>query len=101
TQVSMDIQDGGNQNRFTIVVDEQAPKTVATSSGQSSVALATGLADGTHDLLIWRNTEAAGGVSEFLGLSNFSAGGGLLPPAAAPDRRIEIIGDSISAGAGA
>jgi lysophospholipase L1-like esterase len=33
-------------------------------------------------------------------LSNFGTGGALLSPSAAPDRRIEVVGDSLSAGAG-
>jgi len=100
TQVSMNVNDGNNKNRFTVVVDGGTPKTLTTSSGQSSLALATGLGDGDHDLVVWRNTEASMGVTEFGGLTSFSAGGGLLAPAVEPDRRIEVIGDSLSVGAG-
>ncbi len=96
----MDLNDGSNKNRFTVVIDNGTPKTVTTSTA-TSLTLATGLTDGTHGLVIWRNTEASpGGITEFRGLSGFSSGGALLAPAAAPDRRIEVIGDSISAGAG-
>jgi len=101
TQVSMDMNDGSNHNRFTVVVDGGTPKTVTTVSGQTSLVLATGLASGTHDLVVWRNTEASpGGISQFIDLSSFGTGGGLVAPAAAPDRRIEVIGDSLSVGAG-
>jgi len=100
TQVSMDLNDGSNRNRFTVVIDGGAPNTVTTAPGQASLSLATGLTNGMHNLVIWRNTEAPSGVSEFVGLSSFGAGGALLAPAAAPDRRIEVIGDSLSAGAG-
>lgn len=100
TQVSMELKDGNNQNRFTVVIDDREPKTVTSSSGSSSLALASGLEEGTHELLVWRNTEAAMGVSEFLGLSGFSANGELLAPPKAPNRRVELIGDSLSAGAG-
>jgi lysophospholipase L1-like esterase len=100
TQVSMNVNDGDNKNRFTVVVDGGTPKTVTASSAQM-LSLASGLADTTHDLVVWRNTEASpGGVTQFLGLSGFSSGGSLLAPAPAPDRRIEVIGDSLSAGAG-
>ncbi|MGB8295060.1 MAG: GDSL-type esterase/lipase family protein [Polyangia bacterium] len=101
TQVSMDMNDGSNQNRFTVVVDSGTPKTVTTVPGQTSLALATGLSSGTHDLVVWRNTEASpGGISQFIDFSNFGAGGASMAPAAAPDRRIEVIGDSLSVGAG-
>lgn len=96
----MDLNDGNNKNRFTVVLDGGAPKTVTTSSGQSSLSLATGLPDTTHDLLIWRNTEASSGVTQLTGLSNFGSSGALLAPSPAPERRIEVIGDSLSVGAG-
>ncbi len=99
TQVSMDLSDGSNKNRFTVVVDGGAPKTVTTTTA-TSLSLATGLPNGTHEILIWRNTEVGFGVTQFNGLSSFGSGGALLAPAAAPDRRIEVIGDSLSAGAG-
>jgi hypothetical protein len=101
TQVSMNVNDGNNKNRFTVVVDNGSPKTVMTTSGQTALTLATGLANASHELVIWRNTEASpGGITQFGGLTSFGSGGALLAPAAAPDRRIEVIGDSLSVGAG-
>jgi len=100
TQVSMNLNDGNNKNRFTVVIDGGASKTVTPTSAQT-LQLASGLANTTHDLVIWRNTEASpGGVSQFVDLSSFGSGGALLAPAAAPDRRIEVVGDSLSVGAG-
>lgn len=101
TQVSMNLNDGTNQNRFTVVVDSGMPAVVTSPSGQGAIALASGLANGPHTLLVWRNTEASRGVTQFNGLSNFGPGGSLLAAPPPPDRRIEVIGDSISAGAGA
>lgn len=100
TQVAMDLNDGTNKNRFTVVIDNGAPKTVTSTGGQTSLSLATGLTNGTHEIAIWRNTEAGRGITQFTGLSNFGTGGALLAPAAAPERRIEVIGDSLSVGAG-
>lgn len=100
TQISMDLNDGTNQNRFTVSIDNGAPKTLTSTGGQTSLSLATGLANGIHDIIIWRNTEASIGVTQFAGLSNFGNGGALLAPSAAPERRIEVIGDSLSVGAG-
>ena len=97
TQVSMDLTGGGT--RFTVVVDGSTPKTVTGITG--SLSLFSGLTNGTHDLVIWRNTEASpGGITSFTGVSNFGTGGALLAPAAAPNKRIEVIGDSLSVGAG-
>jgi lysophospholipase L1-like esterase len=100
TQVSMDLNDGTNKNRFTVVIDKGAPKTVTSTAGQTSLPLASGLANGTHEIVVWRNTEASMGVTQFAGLSNFGTGGALLAPPDAPERRIEVIGDSLSVGAG-
>jgi hypothetical protein len=100
TQVSVNLNDANNKNRFTVVVDGGTPKTITSASGQTALSLATGLASGSHDLVFWRNTEASIGVSEFSGLTGFSSGGALLAAPAAPDRRIEVIGDSLSVGAG-
>lgn len=96
----MDLNDGSNKNRYTVVVDGGTPKTVTTTTGQATLQLASGLTNGNHELVVWKNTEAPIGVTQFMGLSNFSAGGALLAPPAAPERRLEVIGDSLSAGAG-
>lgn len=98
TQVSADIKDEGSGNSMEVVVDGAMPHKVSLGAG--TTVLATGLTNGAHDLLLWKDTEANVGPVEFISLSGFSAGGGLLPPAPAPDRRIEIVGDSFSCGAG-
>jgi hypothetical protein len=101
TQASVQLNDGAFQNSFEVVVDGGTPRKFTTVSGQSAYSLATGLAAGTHDLVLWRSTEVFdSGVTELLGLDNFGTGGALLSPPAAPDRRIEVVGDSISVGAG-
>jgi lysophospholipase L1-like esterase len=101
TQVSMAVSNATGNNRITVVMDGGTPKVMALVSGTSTVSLASGLIDGPHDILIWRNTEASpGGVTTFSGLTAFGSGGALLAPAAAPDRRIEVVGDSLSVGAG-
>jgi lysophospholipase L1-like esterase len=101
TQASMVVDNASANNRVTVVVDGGAPKTIALASGQSTVSLASGLASGMHEIVIWRNTEASpGGLMTFSGLTGFGAGGGLVAPPSAPARRIEVIGDSLSVGAG-
>jgi len=88
---------GGGQ-QYTVVLDGVVkPKLVPTSS--ALVSLATGLPSGRHVIELYRRSEAEWGVSQFLGF-DFGAGGTLLPPPAAPDRRMEVIGDSITTGFG-
>ena len=96
----MSLNDGSNQNRFTVVVDGASPTTITTTTGQTSLSLASGLAGGTHNIVVWRNTEASIGVTQFTSLLNFGTGGALLAPAAAPNKRIEMVGDSLTVGAG-
>jgi lysophospholipase L1-like esterase len=93
----MEVDDGNNGNRFSVVIDDSEPKTVTSPSGRGRLQLATGLPDAVHDLTVWRNTEAAMGVTSFFGLSDFAE---LLAAPAAQARRIEVIGDSLSVGAG-
>ncbi len=101
TQASMLVNNASGNNRVTVVVDGGAPKTISLPSGQSTVSLASGLTGAMHEIVIWRNTEASpGGLTTFTGLTGFGAAGGLLAPPPAPARRIEVIGDSLSVGAG-
>jgi lysophospholipase L1-like esterase len=86
-------------NQYTVVVDGTVSSTVLkVVSGTTQYPLATGLAAGVHDVVVWRRTEGNQGESRFLGID--VTGGQLLAPPAAPDRRIEIYGDSITAGYG-
>ncbi len=101
TQASMVVNNASGNNRVTVVVDGGAPRTLAMVSGQSTVSLVSGLASAAHDIVIWRNTEASpGGLTTFTGLTGFTSGAGLLAPPSAPARRIEMVGDSLSVGAG-
>jgi lysophospholipase L1-like esterase len=89
----------GSANFFTVVVDGTvASQVLKTSSGTTQYALVTGLAAGTHEVVVWKRTEGNQGDNRFLGID--VTGGELLAPPTAPDRRIEIYGDSISAGYG-
>jgi lysophospholipase L1-like esterase len=100
TQASIGLSDAGNANEFEVIVDGMDASTLVTAAGQTSYPLATGLADGEHDVLVWRRTEAYYNPTEFLGFTGFSAGGVLLAPPASLPHRIEIIGDSITVGYG-
>ena len=96
TSISARLKDDG-KNFFQVIVDGEAKTVVHADAHRDSYVLATGLADGIHDVALVRRTEAKLGETTFLG---FDTPGTLLAPTAAPERRIEIIGDSISAGYG-
>jgi lysophospholipase L1-like esterase len=101
TRASVQLNDGNAQNAFEVVLDDQPPKKFRTTSGQTSYPLGTDLPDGEHRVTVWRSTEAFDtGNTELLGIGEFGEGGALLAPPPAPERRIEVIGDSISVGAG-
>ncbi len=96
TQVSAEI---GQANNYFAVVLDGTVQPVLTTDGSGTYALASGLAAGEHKVLVFRRDEAFDQPSSFTGLA-FGSGGALLSPPPAPARRIEVIGDSISAGYG-
>jgi lysophospholipase L1-like esterase len=81
------------------MIDGTAHPNVVATTGRKSYPLATGLAAGTHELLLWRRSEANIGLSELFGLT-FAPGGALLAPPPPLARRMEIVGDSITCGYG-
>jgi lysophospholipase L1-like esterase len=82
--------------QYTVLIDG-ALQPKLTSTGDLD-PLASDLALGEHTVEVYRRTEANQGEAQFLGF-DFGAGQLLAPPPAA-EHRIEIIGDSISAGYG-
>ena len=76
-----------------------APQPAFTSmAGAGSYALATGLPAGEHTVALYRQTEGPMGLSQLHGLT--VGDGALLAPSPAPQRLIEVVGDSISCGYG-
>lgn len=93
--------DGGSEPIFFQPVIDGSPQTrfsVASSDGEKTVTIGSGLSAGDHRVELYRETEGKPGfaVSTFLG---FAAGTPKDPPPYS-GRLIEIIGDSISAGYG-
>jgi lysophospholipase L1-like esterase len=99
TALSADLRESG-ENRYLVVVDgkERADK-IVPGPGTHTVDLVSDLPRGQHTLTLYRLTEPLVGETQLLGL-RVSPGGQLLPTAPALERRIEIIGDSISTGYG-
>jgi len=99
TSLTAKIKDpSGSGNFFEVVIDGKT-SVVKTSASTDTYPLATGLAAGAHEVFLSRRDESFFGETAFLGFS-FDSTGALLSPPPTPDRRIEVIGDSISAGYG-
>lgn len=94
TGASVTLDDAGRY--FTVVVDGAVQPTLATTPGEQTYPLAAGLPDGEHTIELYRRTEGSFGPTVLLGVD---IDGELLAPPPVT-RRIEIIGDSITAGYG-
>lgn len=94
TGASVRLDDKGRY--WTVVVDGQVQPTLATAPGEQLYPLATGLAPGEHTVELYRRTEGSFGPTV---MSGFELEGELLAPPPV-QRRIEIVGDSITCGYG-
>lgn len=90
------LEDGNNLYNLTLDGDTSV---LWTYRDQASYPVATDLGPGLHTIRLVKRTEFNGAVGTFRGFS-FPEGGGLAPPPPRPARRIEVIGDSITAGYG-
>ncbi|HEY3594693.1 MAG TPA: SGNH/GDSL hydrolase family protein [Polyangiaceae bacterium] len=90
---------GTSGNYFDAWIDDGPPikLKMQPSSVMLTYPIASNLAYGEHTVKIGKRTEGDTGMSTFLG---FKVQGTVLDPPAAPARKMEIIGDSITAGAG-
>lgn len=87
----------GQVDYFQLVVDGQV-KLLTTLQGEHDYDLAQNLTQGEHTVVLWRRTEANYGTVEVTKLD--WAGGTLLSPPPPSNKRIEVVGDSISVGFG-
>lgn len=85
------------RNWFDVLIDGQLAITIVASPHRTRYDIPRPLGNGPHTISVFKRTEAVVGVCTFLGFE-LSGGGRLLDPPARPDRRIEFIGDSITAG---
>jgi lysophospholipase L1-like esterase len=89
----------GSSDHFAIELDGRALPPIAADPSRERYSIAEGLEEGPHELRITKRTEPLVSEAQLLGLE-LEAGGELLPPPPAPERRIELVGDSITAGFG-
>jgi lysophospholipase L1-like esterase len=85
-------------DELEVVVDGAPVGVIATNPLKDDYQVVTGLADGPHELFLSKRTEARIGEVSFLG---FEPGAKLAPPTHMSTRRVELVGDSITAGYGA
>jgi lysophospholipase L1-like esterase len=81
---------------FTVVVDGTVQQPLATEPGERTYDIASSLSDAVHTVELYRRTEGFFGPTT---LVDVSVEGELLAPAL-PERRMEVIGDSITCGYG-
>lgn len=90
---------GPKDHAFQVVVDGKPGAVITLVPGQGVYPVASGLPPGRHQIELWKRTECWGGPVQVQGLQ-LAEGAKLLDPPAAPTRRIEFLGDSITAGYG-
>jgi len=90
---------GTNNNYFNVIVDGKEPVVLGLEKDRTVYRIADDLPAGDHTVTIFRRTEPLWGEVTFLGLQ-LPAGASLKPLPPRPERRIEFIGDSITAGYG-
>ena len=86
---------GGGGDSLEVVIDGVPTTAITLQTGKELYPVATGLADSEHEAVLVKRTEARVGEVQLLGFAQ-----PLLPAPPAPERRIEVIGDSITAGYG-
>ncbi len=97
TQLSVVLDDHG-WNHMDVRVDGTWRARLPLRKGKLEYTLASGLSEGEHTVRIARRNEGHGGVTTFHGFP--VTGGEILAPPPAPQRRLEVLGDSITCGFG-
>jgi len=82
---------------FQLVIDGQV-QLLTTQQGEHDYDLGQNLTAGEHSVVLWRRTEANYGTVEVTKVD--FPGGTLLSPPPPSEKRLEIVGDSISVGFG-
>lgn len=84
--------------QYTVVTDGVVGAPLLTTGVPGGIDVVSGLPEGEHTVEVYRRGEASFGAVVVRGVE--AVGGELLPPPPAPERLLEIVGDSISCGYG-
>ena len=88
--------EGSSHNYIEVKVDNIDPVRIQLRAKTNRIQIAKDLPGGDHTVTITKNTDAAVGYLELRGFKCNS----LIPPPPVPVRKLEFIGDEISAGTG-
>jgi len=101
TSLAVKLNDPSGRAFYNVIIDgkDSSPVILDMQQGENTYGAVSNLANGVHSVLLYRRTEGLDGPTEFLGFI-LDDGATLLPPPAAPGRRIEFYGDSITCGMG-
>lgn len=97
TTVAAVLQDLDTANYYNVIIDNQLISKIHTEKEKKSYILASGLAEGKHQLQLFKRTEWDKGKTLFFGFK-LPQGTKLLPPPAPKKRKIEFYGNSITCG---
>jgi lysophospholipase L1-like esterase len=88
-------------NNYNVIIDGALKQVLVTTKTATRYDI-TDLSNATHTFVLAKRTESTHGSSSGIGVFNgfVLASGGLLAPEAKATRRIEVFGDSLSAGYG-
>jgi len=98
SSLAVRLRDEGN-NSFLVVIDGKPSGLVASFRGRDVYRIASGLGEGEHEVMLYKRTEAHIGEVQFGGFVT-ADNGKIVPMPLRHPRRIEFIGDSITAGYG-
>ncbi len=94
--INDEVQGGNDHNYIEIAIDDNTPIRIKLTDKENIIKAARGLADAEHIITICKDTESGIGYLEFVGIKCDK----LLSLPSKPKRKIEYIGDSITAGTG-
>ncbi len=99
TTVAADMTEGGSNQYLVLIDGVPSQAKINPEQGRSIVTLARNLNEGEHTVTLYKLTEPLVGTATLHGFV-IEAGGDVLPIEPPNSKRIEILGDSISAGYG-
>lgn len=95
TRLTTTAQASGDQTYLDVIVDG-APRKLRLNAGRQTLVLADGLPAGRHSVEIVNRSETWQGSAALLG---FDTDGAWAPPPALPERKLLLLGDSVTCGA--